>query len=177
MQERHRLGQVSLRTYVRLIIGKLTGLDRSRKVITVNGQSEVSYDYLILAPGLQFQAPVPVEIEAAQRHPSNLFTLNDMILTKHAIRYVQSKLLRPKDNSRELEKRPSMNEKLVEDPYFLEREESKAHEGPIVVYGKCVEAYFCVQGLLQLGVPGVRIVMVQPLDLSSGVHEAWVHRG
>uniref|UniRef100_A0A0X3PA99 Uncharacterized protein n=1 Tax=Schistocephalus solidus TaxID=70667 RepID=A0A0X3PA99_SCHSO len=187
MQERHRLGQVSLRTYVRLIIGKLTGLDRSRKVITVNGQSEVSYDYLILAPGLQFQAPCPVglnlwnlkvklgegikttthAIEASQMHPSNLFTLNDMILTKHAVRYVQHKLLRQKDNSRELELRPSMNEKLIEDPNFLEREEYQAHEGPIVVYGNCLEAYFCVQGLLKLGVPGIRIVMVQPLDLSN----------
>ncbi|KAL7063246.1 hypothetical protein AAHC03_0120 [Spirometra sp. Aus1] len=185
MQERHRLGQVSLRTYVRLIIGKLTGLDRSRKVITVNGQSEVSYDYLILAPGLQFQAPCPVglnlwnlkaklsegiktsTIEESQKHPSNLFTLNDMILTKHAVRYVQNKLLRQKDNSRELEMRPSMNEKLLEDPSFLEREEYQAHEGPIVVYGSCLEAYFCVQGLLKLGVPGIRIVMVQPLDLSN----------
>lgn len=38
-------------------------LNRNRKLITIDGDREMSYDFLILAPGLQYHPPSPIGID------------------------------------------------------------------------------------------------------------------
>jgi NADH dehydrogenase FAD-containing subunit len=50
---------MSLRSWVNVIIGKMTWIDRRRKHIVINGQTVLPYDHLILCTGEQYYNIAP----------------------------------------------------------------------------------------------------------------------
>ncbi|KAJ8356097.1 hypothetical protein SKAU_G00188910, partial [Synaphobranchus kaupii] len=149
--DRH-YAQLSLRSWVNVIAGKMTGINRADKHVLVSGDRKVPYDHLILCTGQQYQVPRPGGADAGRPPadpgrrrggpvPSNLFTLNDGRDCRRARRW------------------------LLEN--FADGEELTAAvvvrtSGDAVVYGDAVDAYTCVEGLLGMGVAGSRIRLVRP---------------
>ncbi|KAJ8389365.1 hypothetical protein AAFF_G00120730 [Aldrovandia affinis] len=134
--------QLSLRSWVHVIVGKMTAINRAGKYVLVSGDRKVPYDHLILCTGQQYQVPCLGESSArpGQRHagpvPSNLFTLNDHEDCSRARRWLQEN--------------------------FVDL------EGDAVVYGDSIDAYACVETLLRMGVRGSRIHLVHPPAGPSG---------
>uniref|UniRef100_A0AAR2J4M6 Cilia- and flagella-associated protein 61 N-terminal domain-containing protein n=1 Tax=Pygocentrus nattereri TaxID=42514 RepID=A0AAR2J4M6_PYGNA len=140
---------LSLRSWVSVVTGKMTVINRASKHVQVSGGRIVPYDHLILCTGQQYQIPCPTGIDiskqssmdkvpAQPRHkrytghvPSNFFTLNDQHDCAQASRWLL-------DN-------------------FVEQ------EGNAVVYGDSTDVYSCVEMLLCLGVRGSRIHVVHTL--------------
>lgn len=138
---------MALGTCVKVIEGKLTGLDRTNKVVKVTGGAFVPYDYLILCTGRQFQVPVPTGADI-----STLVTTSEVTMPKV---------------SRYMGPLPSTvftitTEKDCENALRYIRGEFLSRQGNALVYGNTLEAFSLVQTLLALGVPGSRVVLVQP---------------
>ncbi|ESO85404.1 hypothetical protein LOTGIDRAFT_107567 [Lottia gigantea] len=136
-----------LRTWISIVYGKMTGIDRTRKQVKVNSSFIVPYDHLIICTGQQYQVPCPTE--ASLEHgvtnkelpnspdrrykgsqPNNLYLVNDYydsLTLQHAI---QNKLM------------PSNNK--------------------ILLYGNNIDTYTCIQSLLQYGITGDNILLVLP---------------
>ncbi|XP_076442740.1 cilia- and flagella-associated protein 61-like [Babylonia areolata] len=130
--------QLSLRTWVTVIHGHMTAIDRRKKVIIINESFHVPYDHLILATGQQFQVPIPSlgnidnshdvpEEPTFSKRPQNLFLINDAHDADAAIQHAKG----------------------------------MTEEHKVVVYGHNIHACCCIQTLLTLGVPGSCISWVQ----------------
>ncbi|XP_064195939.1 cilia- and flagella-associated protein 61 [Anguilla rostrata] len=133
--------QLSLRSWVNVIAGKMTGINRADKHVLVSGNRKVPYDHLILCTGQQYQPLILAdeqpssprrrpERRSAGPAPSNHFTLNDERGCRRARRWLLENFV--------------------------------GGEGDAVVYGDTVDAYTCVANLLDLGVAGSRIRLVHP---------------
>ncbi|KAL2081853.1 hypothetical protein ACEWY4_021671 [Coilia grayii] len=139
--------QLSLRSWINIVTGKMVGIDRASKHVLVTGGRRVPYDHLILCTGEQFQIPCPTGVDISklasdgelppqprQRYtglvPSNLFTLNDELDCQAAYTW--------------------LNDSFIE------------QQGDTVVYGGSIDAYSCVEALLAMGISGSRIHMVHP---------------
>lgn len=46
---------MSLRSWVNVVVGKMTGIDRAAKFVIVSNDRKVPYDHLILCTGQQYQ--------------------------------------------------------------------------------------------------------------------------
>nr|CDS34601.2 hypothetical transcript [Hymenolepis microstoma] len=180
-QDRRRLGQLSLRTITHVISGTLTAINRKRKVIMIDNRKEISYDFIILTPGMQYHPSIPIGIDTdytalrrqidncerilitTKHKASNLFLLNDKHSTLEAINYVKKHLI-PNDVDQQgvFQGEALQTSILLEDPESDNKFRFKPANGPIIVYGNCVDAYVCVNGLLQMGVSGYRIIMLHP---------------
>ncbi|KAL5967854.1 Cilia and flagella-associated protein 61, partial [Taenia solium] len=154
---------------------------RNRKVIIIDGTHEMPYDFLILSPGLQYHPPTPIGLDPkfiAERHrknpcepimistkhkATNLFLLNDEHSTIEAIEYVEKNLMPDTSNERQLSRKQSLQtDMLLEDPSSEKKPKHRPEEGPIIIFGDCLDAYACVHGLLHMGVPSIRIIMMHP---------------
>ncbi|KAK2883843.1 hypothetical protein Q8A67_017480 [Cirrhinus molitorella] len=141
------LGQLSLRSWISVVTGKMKAIDREAKHVELMENGKVKYDYLILCTGLQYQMPSLTSTEATSqksnnmnphqprhRHiqpvPSNLFTLNDLDDCSHVHQWLM-------DNFVEL-------------------------TGDAVLYGNNIDVFTCVEMLMRLGVSGHRIHVVHP---------------
>ncbi|XP_077075581.1 cilia- and flagella-associated protein 61 [Siphateles boraxobius] len=150
--------QLSLRSWVSVVTGKMKAIDREDKHVELMVNGRVNYDYLILCTGLQYQMPSIDVIDQTTsslnphrpRHrstwpiSSNLFTLND----QHDCSNLHQWLM---DNFVEL-------------------------TGDAVVYGNTIDVFTCVEMLMRLGVSGRRIHVVHPPkdDTSSCFHDGSV---
>ncbi|GJQ85053.1 hypothetical protein Trydic_g3715 [Trypoxylus dichotomus] len=123
---------LSLPTYVTVITGVMSAIDRKNKTIAVNG-TNLNYDTLILTCGKQYQMPKrSVEKRGTMvERPNNVFIVN----TETDIDIV-IKTLR----------------ELVEDDL----------PGSIIVYGYTLDAYCCLEAIIELGVPSSKIYFVLP---------------
>ncbi|XP_069464175.1 cilia- and flagella-associated protein 61 [Ambystoma mexicanum] len=138
---------MSLQSWVNVVVGKMTGIDRAAKYVLVSQTEKVPYDHLVLCTGLQYQVPCPTgadisklltnrEIEdcSNQRYtgtvPSNLFTLQDEQDCSRALNWLKE--------------------------HFVDK------EGDAIVYGNSLDIYTTVETLLSLGIAGSRIHLVQP---------------
>nr|XP_023697534.1 cilia- and flagella-associated protein 61 isoform X3 [Paramormyrops kingsleyae] len=139
--------QISLRSWVNVVEGKMVGLDRVSKHVRVSAGQKVPYDQLVLCTGQQYQVPCPtaaadisqpapssqLSSQPRQRYtgpiPSNLFTPNDPTDCQRAYRWLLANFVEQEDNA--------------------------------VVYGNTIDTYTCVEALLRLGVSGSRIHLVQ----------------
>ncbi|KAJ8309534.1 hypothetical protein KUTeg_014408 [Tegillarca granosa] len=63
----------SLRSFVNVVYGKMTSIDRKKKMVVVNSNTVVPYDHLILSTGQQYQVPAPVG-EDSQNSPDARYT-------------------------------------------------------------------------------------------------------
>ncbi|XP_035176848.1 cilia- and flagella-associated protein 61 isoform X5 [Oxyura jamaicensis] len=145
--------QMSLCSWVNIVVGKMTGINRTAKYVVISKQRKVPYDYLVLCMGQKYQvlSPTGADIstlptnrdvlsEWPQRYtgkvPSNHFTLNDDQDCLKAMHWLEENII----NS----------------------------EGNVIVYGNTIDIYTTVETLLSLGINGSRIHLVQP-PLSSNV--------
>ncbi|KAL9958773.1 hypothetical protein ACROYT_G035833 [Oculina patagonica] len=141
------LAHMALGTWVKIVEGKLIALDRTNKVIKVTGGAFVPYDYLILCTGQQFQVPVPTGADI-----STLVTTSEVTMPKV---------------SRYTGPLPSTvftitTERDCENVLNFIRGDFLTGQGNALVYGNTLEAFSMVQTLLAVGVPGSRVVLVQP---------------
>uniref|UniRef100_A0A8B9KE83 Cilia- and flagella-associated protein 61 N-terminal domain-containing protein n=1 Tax=Astyanax mexicanus TaxID=7994 RepID=A0A8B9KE83_ASTMX len=142
---------LSLSSWVSVVTGKMTAIDRTAKHVQVSEGRVVPYDHLVLCTGQQYQIPCPTGIDISKwsstsqepdkprcrkytgHVPSNFFTLNDQHDCTQAYNW------------------------LLEN--FIEQ------DGNAVVYGDSIDMYSCVETLLCLGVRGSRIHVVHtPAD-------------
>ncbi|KAM7061432.1 cilia- and flagella-associated protein 61 [Acridotheres tristis] len=129
--------QMSLCSWVSVVVGKVTAINRRAKHVVVSGEEPVPYDYLVLCTGQSYQPLAPpagaAEREApaqwAQRVPPNHFTLNDSQDCWEAARWLQDNL--------------------------------HSSQGSVIVYGNTIDIYTTVEALLSLGIDGSRIHLVQ----------------
>ncbi|KFV57465.1 Uncharacterized protein C20orf26, partial [Gavia stellata] len=145
--------QMSLCSWVNVVVGKMTGINRAAKYVVVSKEKKVPYDYLVLCMGQKYQVLSPtgadisklppyreVKSKWPQRYtgkvPSNHFTLNDDQDCLKAMHWLKENVV----NS----------------------------EGNVIVYGNTIDIYTTVETLLSLGIDGSRIHLVQP-PLSSNV--------
>ena len=52
---------LSLRSWINVIMGQMTAIDRRRKQITIDNAKVISYDHLILATGEQYYYIAPMQ--------------------------------------------------------------------------------------------------------------------
>ncbi|NWZ28929.1 CFA61 protein, partial [Asarcornis scutulata] len=145
--------QMSLCSWVNVVVGKMTGINRTAKYVVISKQRKVPYDYLVLCTGQKYQvlSPTGADIsklptnrdvlsEWPQRYtgkvPSNHFNLNDDQDCLKALHWLEENIV----NS----------------------------EGNVIVYGNTIDIYTTVETLLSLGINGSRIHLVQP-PLTSDV--------
>ncbi|XP_051470281.1 cilia- and flagella-associated protein 61 isoform X3 [Apus apus] len=145
--------QMSLCSWVNVVVGKMTGINRTAKYVVVSKEKKVPYDYLVLCMGLKYQvlAPTGADISTLptnrevtskwpQRYtgkvPSNHFTLNDDQDCLRAMHWLKENIVNL--------------------------------EGNVIVYGNTIDIYTTVETLLSLGIDGSRIHLVKP-PLSSNV--------
>ncbi|KAF7240462.1 Cilia- and flagella-associated protein 61 [Varanus komodoensis] len=138
---------MSLGSWINVVVGKMTGIDRSLKHVIVSKERKVPYDYLILCTGQQFQVPCPtgadisklltnreVSKDSGQRYtgavPSNLFVICDDEDALVAMKWL--------------------------------REKVTYSTGNVIVYGNTIDTYTTVESLLSLGINGGRIHLVHP---------------
>ncbi len=95
--------------------------------------------------------------------PSNLFLINNAKDAKSAVIYIERNLITECINAQRLEKEECLTDKgLLEEIHDPEKGPEDPTVGPIIVFGDCLEAYCCVEGLLQMGIPGIRIILMHP---------------
>ncbi|BFZ07341.1 hypothetical protein BsWGS_10380 [Bradybaena similaris] len=145
--------KMALRTWVNVVYGKMTSINRTKKHVIVNGSAIVPYDHLILATGLQYYVPAPTKADVYNganndslpqspdlRYngpvPPNLFLVNDS--------YDAAVLL-----------------------YRAEQQFMKTKQ-KIVVYGGTIDTFTCLQALLKLGIPGSDLILVEP-PIANGI--------
>ncbi|KFO76187.1 Uncharacterized protein C20orf26, partial [Cuculus canorus] len=145
--------QMSLCSWVNVVVGKMTGINRAAKYVVVSKEQKVPYDYLVLCTGQKYQVLSPTGADISKlptnreviskwpqiytgEVPSNHFTLNDDQDCLKAMRWLEENVI----NS----------------------------EGNIIVYGNTIDIYTTVETLLSLGINGSRIHLIQP-PLSSNV--------
>ncbi|XP_060772152.1 cilia- and flagella-associated protein 61 isoform X2 [Neoarius graeffei] len=137
--------QLSLRSWISVVKGKMTAIDRKMTRIQVNKDHHIPYDYLILCTGQQYQMLCPTGVDVStwsptssvpEQHirrytghiPSNLFTLNDQQDCTRAYHWLMENFAQQKSTA--------------------------------VVYGDTIDVYTCVETLLRLGVRGFKIHVV-----------------
>ncbi|KAK6176372.1 hypothetical protein SNE40_014672 [Patella caerulea] len=136
-----------LRTWINVVYGKMTGIDRTKKRVVVDKNCVVPYDHLIICTGQQYQVPCPTE--ASLRHgvtnrelpnspdrrfmgsqPANLFLVNDNYDSLSVLHKIETKYVN--------------------------------NESKILLYGNNLDTYTCIQSLLQLGIKGSNLLLVAP---------------
>uniref|UniRef100_A0A8C6ZJ35 Cilia and flagella associated protein 61 n=1 Tax=Nothoprocta perdicaria TaxID=30464 RepID=A0A8C6ZJ35_NOTPE len=139
--------QMSLCSWVNVVVGKMTGINRAAKYVVVSKGKKVPYDHLVLCTGQQYQVPcptgaaiskLPTNHEVEEKHqqrcpgeaPSNVFILRD-------------------------------DQDCLEAMHWLQ-ENTVNSEGNVIVYGGTIDVYTTVATLLALGIGGSRIHVVQP---------------
>ncbi|XP_031227985.1 cilia- and flagella-associated protein 61 isoform X2 [Mastomys coucha] len=138
---------MSLCSWVNVVVGRMTAIDRAAKQVVVAKDEIVFYDHLIICTGLQYQVPCPTGADTEQQLtnrevmelskqrytgtvPSNLFILND-------------------------------EEDCVRTLFWL-RSNSILTEGKVIVYGNTLDAFTTVETLLHIGMKGSCIYFVHP---------------
>ncbi|XP_007191950.2 cilia- and flagella-associated protein 61 isoform X2 [Balaenoptera acutorostrata] len=137
---------MSLCSWVNVVVGKMTAIDRAAKQVIVSREEVVPYDHLILCTGQQYQVPCPTGADISQ-HPTNREVLNSSLR-----RYVGPV--------------PCNHFTLNDEEDCLKaltwiRNNSIAAEGNVIVYGNTIDTYTTVETLLNLGVRGSYIHLVQ----------------
>lgn len=80
--------ELSLRTYINIVNGIMTGLDRKKKRVIINGSSFIDYDYLFLMCGTQFQTPIVATRKKKKKQlafPQNVFIINGTLDSNKAL--------------------------------------------------------------------------------------------
>lgn len=142
-----QLACMSLATWVNVVQGNMVAIERSHKYVILEDGERVSYDYLMLCTGQQYQVPKPTNADIEDG------------ATNHNIspRAIESPYLyQLPDNVMTINK--AMDEKRM----MSWITGVKDFQGKVVIYGNSLDAYFTLQSLLSCGVPGQNIALIQP---------------
>lgn len=142
-----RLDMISLRTYVNMVQGKVTKIDRKEQIIHLNENSFLQYDLLFLMTGEQFRKP-PRTYEGGE-NPENVFLINNAVDANKAILKLKELMMYNKDP----DCKQNCTAKLSSVQIFSDI---------ILVYGHFLQAYVTLHGLQTFGIPGSHIVFVEP---------------
>ncbi|XP_028417535.1 cilia- and flagella-associated protein 61-like [Dendronephthya gigantea] len=144
---RENHAHMSLKTWISVVEDKMVGIDRVHKVISTLDGHQVPYDYLVLCCGEQYQIAIPsgadvntlVTTAEVPRSRDQVYrgTLPDNVFTINSHQDVQA-ILQWMETS-------------------FARDEGKA-----VIYGASLSSHTFIQCALTCGIPGTRLVMVQP---------------
>ncbi|XP_054580431.1 cilia- and flagella-associated protein 61 isoform X2 [Eptesicus fuscus] len=143
---------MSLCSWVNVVVGRMTAIDRAAKHVVVSQEDIVLYDHLILCTGQQYQVPCPTGVDIGQhltnrdipdsskqrytgQVPRNHFTLND-------------------------------EEDCLKAQIWI-RNNSIITEGNVIVYGDTIDTYTTLEMLLHLGMRGSNIHLVRPPPTSN----------
>uniref|UniRef100_A0A674JFY9 Cilia and flagella associated protein 61 n=1 Tax=Terrapene triunguis TaxID=2587831 RepID=A0A674JFY9_9SAUR len=144
---------MSLCSWVNVVVGKMTGIDRAAKHVVVSKGKKVPYDHLVLCTGQQYQVPCPTGAEISK------LQTNREVIHSCKQRYtgeVPTKLFNLSDD-----------QDCLKAGHWLKENFINSH-GNVIVYGNTTDIYSTAQTLLSLGIHGSRIHLVQP-PLSSNV--------
>ncbi|XP_060042095.1 cilia- and flagella-associated protein 61 [Erinaceus europaeus] len=138
---------MSLCSWVNVVVGRMTAIDRVAKHVVVSEEEIVLYDHLILCTGQQYQVPCPTGVDinqhltnreiphsSKQRYtgkvPCNHFILNNEEDCFEALTWIRNNFI--------------------------------TTEGNVIIYGNTIDAYTTVETLLHIGVLGSHIYLVLP---------------
>ncbi|CAB3977510.1 Cilia- and flagella-associated 61, partial [Paramuricea clavata] len=138
---------LSLKTWINVVEDKMVAVDRADKIISTLTGHQVPYDYLVLCCGEQFQIAVPSGAD-----------VNTLVTT--------AEVPRSRDQVHK-GKLPSNvftinSHQDVQDTLHWIETSFAYSEGKAVIYGAALASYTFIQGMVACGVPGSRLVMVQP---------------
>ncbi|CAG9770000.1 unnamed protein product [Ceutorhynchus assimilis] len=145
MSEKY-MESINLKAYVNVVIGNITTIDRRQKLIIVNDHKMLRYDLLFLMTGEKFQKPLQSYRLPFQENPMNMFLVNCAVDAYNAIKALK-----------ELQKDMNVN------------------EDNIIVYGHFLQVYSCLAGLLEYGIPGNKIVLIEPFPYSMNIDKKKRH--
>uniref|UniRef100_A0A8C8WDR7 Cilia and flagella associated protein 61 n=1 Tax=Panthera leo TaxID=9689 RepID=A0A8C8WDR7_PANLE len=108
---------MSLCSWVNVVVGRMTAIDRVAKHVVVSKEEIVLYDHLILCTGQQYQVPCPTGADISQhltnreipssgkqrytdQVPGNHFTLNDEEDCCKALRWIRNNPIVTEDGGR-----------------------------------------------------------------------------
>uniref|UniRef100_A0A8D0MCU8 Cilia and flagella associated protein 61 n=1 Tax=Sus scrofa TaxID=9823 RepID=A0A8D0MCU8_PIG len=137
---------MSLCSWVNVVVGKMTAIDRAAKQVIVSREDIVLYDHLILCTGQQYQVACPTGADISQ-HPTN--------------REVAHSGLRRYTGPVPCNHFTLNNEEDCLKALTWIRNNSITAEGNVIVYGNTIDTYTTVETLLNLGVRGSYIHLVQ----------------
>lgn len=103
--------KVALQASVNVVYGKMTSIDRKKKLVKVSGDTFVPYDHLILCTGEQYQVPMPTgaDVQAGITNgnlpnspdrrfvgvrPKNLYTVNDAYEAAVALYWIENSIVK-----------------------------------------------------------------------------------
>ncbi|KAM4041905.1 cilia- and flagella-associated protein 61 isoform 2-T2 [Anomaloglossus baeobatrachus] len=159
---------MSLRSWVNVVVGKMTGIDRAAKFVIVSNDRKVPYDHLILCTGQQYQLPCPSGVDISK--PLTTQDVPDCSKQKYKGK-IPSNLLTLHDNEDCIKAMNQLKDNVIN------------QKGNVIVYGNTLDSYTTVATLMSLGMCGSRIHFVQP-PLTSNVTcfnnyaiEEAVHKG
>ncbi|XP_046383267.1 cilia- and flagella-associated protein 61 [Ischnura elegans] len=130
-----RLAKISLFTWVNSVLGVMTKIDRKKKIIEVNGNSSLEYDYLIIACEKQFQDMLEIPQEVSQLRG-----------------YQQKKLT----NSFS----PDSHQDILDLLKYIRESVEENSSRKIIVYGYSLDAYITVAILIESGY-GDYVILVE----------------
>uniref|UniRef100_A0A8C4X0J9 Cilia- and flagella-associated protein 61 N-terminal domain-containing protein n=1 Tax=Eptatretus burgeri TaxID=7764 RepID=A0A8C4X0J9_EPTBU len=134
-------------SHITVVKGKMHKLDRSGKHVILDDGTSVLYDFLVLCTGQQLQVPCPTGADMSQ-HPTNSEVPNTPDRCYTGIVPPNLFVLNDMEDCRLAHNWLQQN--------FL------SGTGNAVVYGNRLEAHTIIQALLQLGISGSRLHLVEP---------------
>ncbi|KAM6455925.1 cilia- and flagella-associated protein 61 [Liasis olivaceus] len=138
---------MSLGSWINVVAGKMTAINRSAKHVIVSKEKKVPYDHLILCTGQQYQVPCPTGADIKKLWTNREVSTN---CQQRYIGVVPSNLFIISDDEDALTAMKWLKENVIDST------------GNIIVYGNKIDVYTTIESLLSLGISGYRIHLVHP---------------
>ncbi|XP_076650286.1 LOW QUALITY PROTEIN: cilia- and flagella-associated protein 61, partial [Halictus rubicundus] len=170
---------VAARTWINVVYGTVVEVNRKEKHVTVMNRGNITYDYLVVTCGLQYQkpqfqeeldmikrgtmyftnflAPLADREWKEQETPWNCLAINDdtqAVTCLEKIRLLTKNFEDESETTRFL----LLRLLLLRKPWLKLRTLSET----IVLYGRSIDCYCALQGLLESGMDGSWITLIEP---------------
>jgi len=140
-----RRSLLSLKTWINVVQGKVTKLDRKSKNLIMEGNKKLPYDELLLCCGEQYNMAVPTGADVQM-----LFTTTEALDLKQQV--YEGPHYSTVFDGVDLRSSSRLHD-WIKNSYSTER---------VIVYGSSLESYTCIQGLLRSNVNPALISHVHP---------------
>ncbi|XP_057670515.1 cilia- and flagella-associated protein 61-like isoform X2 [Diorhabda carinulata] len=140
------MDMINLKAYINIVQGKITKIDRKEQYVVVNNNSFLEYDMLFLMTGEQFQKPTKLNKQRFSEKPENVFVINSALDANQAVSKLRHLYRKRKDNNY-----------------------------TIIVYGHFLQAHATVNGLIDFGIAGNHLVLIEPFPYSMALEKRQRH--